>query len=102
METLTAPVKATTEQQINLIDGSFTVNEAADIIKDVLFVKINFHKLHRLAISEGDNTDPCEFDNSRINELIQSEKDAKEFFQQMRKQGKRLKIKSTINISIED
>ncbi|KZS39190.1 MULTISPECIES: hypothetical protein [Aquimarina] len=103
METLeTAPVMLKTSQDINLIDGVFTATEAADIINSVLKVKINFHKLQRLSRTEGDFTDSCEYDNGRIDELISEQEIAKEFFGQARLEGKKLKMKSTIEIFIED
>ena len=102
METTLAPKEAKTEQKINLIDGSFTPSEAADIINDVLLVKINFHKLQRLSITEGNLNDACEYDSSRIDELLAEQQIAKEFFKDIRLQGKKLTISSTINISVEE
>ncbi len=102
METTLAPTPAKTEQKINLIDGSFTPSEAADIINDVLLVKINFHKLQRLSITEGNLNDTCEYDSSRIDELLAEQQIAKDFFKNIRLQGKKLKINSTINITVED
>ena len=102
METTLAPTAAKTEQKINLIDGSFTPSEAADIINDVLLVKINFHKLQRLSITEGNLNDTGEYDSSRIDELLAEQQIAKDFFKNIRLQGKKLKINSTINITVED
>jgi len=100
IETATMEVK--TDQKINLIDGHFTASEAADIINAVLNVKINFHKLHRLSITEGNSGDECEYDSGRIDELLQEQIIAKEFFAQARLNGKKLKMSSIINISVED
>ncbi|WP_394747483.1 hypothetical protein [Spongiimicrobium salis] len=97
----TMPQTAIKEQSIRLIDGSFTASQAADIINDVLEVKINFHKLQRLARTEGNILDHCEFDNGRIEELIAEQIMAKEFLTQARLQGKKLKMKSTIHFSVE-
>jgi len=91
-----------TEQKINLINGCFTVSEASDIVSDILKVKINFHKLQSLSITEGNINDPCEYDNTRINELLKSQQTTKEFFKDARLSGKKLKINSVIQISIED
>lgn len=99
METLDA-IK--TKQKINLIDGTFTASEASDIINSVLNVKINFHKIHRLSITEGNENDDCKFDNGRIKELMDEKTIAKDFFSQARLQGKKLKMTSIINIEIED
>lgn len=99
---MTVPNHVKTEQKINLIEGRFTANEAADIINDVLKVKINFHKLHRLSITEGDSNDACEYDNGRIDALLNEQQIAKNFFKDAKLQGKKLKIQSTIHITVED
>ncbi|TCP27922.1 hypothetical protein EV195_10181 [Tenacibaculum skagerrakense] len=91
-----------TEQEINLIDNVFTASEAATIINDVLKVKINFHKLKRLSITEGNEKDACEYDSGRIDELLNEQQIAKDFFSQARIKGKKLKIKSKIYIEIEE
>ena len=91
-----------TKQDINLIEGSFSSSEASDIINAMLKVKINFHKIHRLSIREGNENDNCELDNSRISQLITEETFSKAFFKQARLQGKKLKMTSTINITLED
>jgi uncharacterized protein with FMN-binding domain len=99
METL---VQTKTTQKINLIDGIFTASEASDIINSVLKVKINFHKLNRLSITEGNNKEECAFDNGKIDELLNEQQIAKEFFSKARLNGKKLKMRSTIQIEIED
>ena len=91
-----------TKQKINLIDGTFTASEASDIINSVLNVKINFHKIHRLSIREGNESDECKLDNGRIDELLNEQEIAKAFFSQARLKGKKLKMSSIINIEIED
>ncbi|MFT7072875.1 hypothetical protein [Patiriisocius sp. Uisw_017] len=91
-----------TEQKINLIDGSFTVNQASDIINSVLNVKINFHKLQRLSRTEGNTEDTCDFDNGRIDELLAQQIIAKKFFSEARLEGKKIKMKSVIQITLED
>ena len=60
-----------TDQKIRLVDGEFTPNEASDIILALLDQKINFHKLQRLAIWEGDINANTSFPNNRIEELEQ-------------------------------
>ncbi len=99
METLEQTKKS---QKINLIDGFFTASEASDIINSVLKVKINFHKLHRLSITEGNEKDECTYDSNRIAELMSEQDIAKEFFSQARLEGKKLKMSSIIKIEIEE
>ena len=85
-------------QNIDLVDGTFNVSDAADIINGILDVKINYHKLKRLSITEGNINDMCEYDTGRINELIQAKEDAKVFFNRLRHSGKKLKINGIISI----
>lgn len=103
METLLNPETENTAatQDITLIDGLFNATDAADIIDAVLNVKINYHKLKRLSITEGNSDDICEYDNSRINELIEAKETAREYFKNVRLNGGKLKIDSTISISIQ-
>lgn len=91
-----------TAQKIDLIDGFFTASEASDIINSVLKVKINFHKLQRLSLTEGNDKDQCSYDNGRIDVLMNEQIIAKEFFSQARLEGKKLKMRSIIQIEIED
>lgn len=99
METLET-IKKT--QKIDLINGCYTASEASHIINSVLNVKINFHKLHRLSLREGNENEKCEFDNGRIQELINEQQIAKDFFSQARLEGKKLRMTSTIHVEIED
>ncbi|WP_299228455.1 hypothetical protein [uncultured Psychroserpens sp.] len=91
-----------TDQKIDLINGKYTPSEAAHIINSVLNVKINFHKLQRLSITEGNDLDECKFDSGRIKELLNEQEIAKEFFSQARLKGKKLRMTSKIYIEIED
>ena len=45
------------QQTLKLIEGTFTKREALNIINSVVDVKINFHKVHRLSIQEGNEND---------------------------------------------
>ncbi|GAA4886516.1 hypothetical protein GCM10023311_07090 [Flaviramulus aquimarinus] len=103
METFSITTKEIiTDQEIKLIDGCFTPAEASDIINSILDVKINFHKIQRLSKTEGNANDICEYDNSRILELIDAKHDAKSYFNDARLKGKKLKIESIVTIRVED
>lgn len=91
-----------TTQKINLIDGIFKTSEASAIINSVLNVKINFHKLNRISITEGNHNDECIHDSGRIAELLNEQQIAKDFFSQAKLQGKKLKMRSVIHIEIEE
>ena len=99
--TLSKTSETTTKQEVLLIDGLFNATEAADIIDAVLDVKINYHKLKRLSITEGNSEDICEYDNDRINELLNAKKTAREYFKNVRLNGGKLRVDSTISIAIE-
>ena len=89
------------QQNIDLVKGTFTVSEAADIVNSILEVKINFHKLQRLSKTEGNLQDNCTFDNSRIDELLEAQNKAREFFAQARLSGQKITMNSSISIHSE-
>lgn len=88
------------QQTLKLIEGTFTKREALNIINSVVDVKINFHKVHRLSIQEGNENDECKFDNSRIQELMESKKETKAFLRALESKGQNIKITSTVTISL--
>jgi uncharacterized protein with FMN-binding domain len=91
-----------TQQQLKLVDGKFTKSEALDIVNSVVDVKVNFHKLQRLSINEGDIKDKCTYDNTRILELIKDKAAVKEFLSALSGNATNIKITSTMHISIEN
>lgn len=91
-----------TNQQLKLIDGKFTKREAINIINNVVDVKLNFHKLQRLSRTEGNINDACEYDNSRIAELIDDRADLKAFLKALKTNDCNIKISSTIHITVEE
>jgi hypothetical protein len=105
MENATLQVSETmnesVNQQLKLIEGKFTRGEALSIINNVVDVKLNFHKLQRLSITEGNMDDKCVYDNSRITELINDKADIKAFLSSLEGNDCNIKISSTIHISVE-
>ncbi len=89
-------------QTFKLIDGLFSKREALSIVDSVIKAKINFHKVHRLSIQEGNENDECNYDNSRINELVTDKKEAKEFLRNLESKGYNIKISSNVTITIEE
>jgi hypothetical protein len=89
------------QQQLKLIDGKFTKSEALDIVNSVVDVKVNFHKLQRWSINEGNIKDECTYDNTRILELIADKMSCKEFLSSFSGSDASIKITSTIHISVE-
>ena len=74
MKTQTLEKATTLKQEIQLVKGLFTPSEASDVVLSLIDQKINFHKIQRLQIWEGNHR--CETDqlDDRIAELNQ-EKD---------------------------
>ena len=101
MEAILSPQKTKTTQKINLIDGYFTPTEAQDVLMALLDEKINFHKIKRLSITEGNIESECHYDNTRIDQLIKEKQIAKDFFDQVRASGAQFEINSTIEIKVK-
>ena len=55
--------------QIVLIDNSLSRSEAKFLLRAFINEKLNFHKLRRLSITEGDRNADVSWDNERIAEL---------------------------------
>ena len=91
-----------TNQSINLIRGTFTPSEASDILTDIIAKKINFHKIQKLKISEGNHDDPCSHDTARLAELQASKEGMIEMIREVRSNGKRMKIMANISIEVVD
>jgi hypothetical protein len=87
------------KQDIRLVEGEFTPSEAMHIIRTLLNEKINFHKLQRLTVLEGDCNSQTSYADNRIQELENEKEIAKEFISKMRKEGIKLRINSTIEIT---
>jgi hypothetical protein len=88
------------DQEIRLVDGEFTPSEACDIVNSLLEQKINFHKLQRLAMWEGNINANASFPNSRIDELETERNRFKEYMRIAREEGAMLKIKGNLEITL--
>lgn len=88
------------EQKIKLVDGEFTPSEACDVVNGLIDVKINFHKINRLQILEGNHYCETNVLNTRIEELQDEKKLAKEFIAKVRAAGGKLKISGQLEIAI--
>jgi hypothetical protein len=91
-----------TSQDIQLVTGSFTPSEAADVILSLIDEKINFHKLQRLRWCEGYFKADTSYADQRIAELEAQKVLARNFVRQAREQGKCLNIKGTLEITMEN
>jgi hypothetical protein len=88
--------------KVQLVDGIFTASEASDIVSSLIGEKINFHKLHRLSMSEGNINSDTGYDDSRVVELTAERKEFKELSREARLMGKRIKINGILEIEIID
>jgi len=88
--------------KVQLIDGTFTSSEGLDVINSLINEKINFHKLHRLSMCEGNMNSDTSYDDSRVTELFQEKEDFKKIFQEAQASGKRFKINGIIEIEMID
>ena len=94
-------VKTTTgKQKIQLVKGAFSPAEASDIICGLIDEKINFHKLQRLTLWEGEHNCQTEQLDGRILELEEEKRIAKEFISRNREQQRPLKITGTLEITL--
>ncbi|GAA0873094.1 hypothetical protein GCM10009117_22410 [Gangjinia marincola] len=89
-------------QKIQLVQGSFTPSEASHVICSLLDEKINFHKIQRLQMREGDECCETKPLDGRIQELQEEKRIAKEYIAGIRALGKNLKIDGILNITVDN
>jgi len=87
-------------QKIQLVKGDFTPSEASDVIMSLINQKINFHKLQRLQMWEGNHKCNTDHLDGRIEELEKEKEYAREFINSFRGLGQNLKINGILEISI--
>lgn len=87
-------------QKIQLVKGDFTPSEASDVIFSLINEKINFHKLQRLQMWEGNHKCKTDQLDGRIGELEKEREIAREFINSLRGLGQNLKINGILEISV--
>lgn len=100
METKEVTTTKTAKKKIQLVKGEFTPSEAYDVIMSLIDEKINFHKLQRLQLWEGNHlgtTDPLD---NRIKELMEEKQMTKEFLARTRGSGKSYVINGVLEINL--
>lgn len=102
MKTQELEVVKNAKQTIRLVDGEFTPSEASFVISSLLDEKINFHKLQRLTMLEGNCNSKTDYDNGRIDELESEKLIMREFISKMREQGMKLQINGKLEITIAE
>ena len=95
--------KVTTEQKtIQLVDGTFTPSEACDVISSLIDGKINFHKIQRLKIWEGNHHSKTNLLDSRIGELEEERQTARMIINQARAEGRNVQINGVLEFKFVD
>jgi hypothetical protein len=89
-----------TTQKIQLVKGDFTPSEASDVIMSLINQKINFHKLQRLQMWEGNHNCNTDYIDGRIEELEKEREIAREFINSLRGLGLNIKINGILEISV--
>ncbi|MGB5645984.1 hypothetical protein [Muriicola sp.] len=102
METNNLEKAAATTQKLQLINGEFTPSEASEVLLALIDEKINFHKIKRLQLWEGDHKYETSHMDSRIAELKEEKRIASEFITNIKASGKNLKINGIVEISVID
>ena len=100
METTKAKNHVKLDQDISVVDGEFTPSEASDIVNALLDQKINFHKLQRLALWEGNVNANCSFPNSRIEELQMEKVKFGKMVKEARQKGAMLVLKANLEVTL--
>jgi hypothetical protein len=88
--------------KVQLVDSTFSPSEASDVVSSLIREKINFHKLHRLSMCEGNVNSDTNYDDSRVVELELERKEFKEICREAKLMGKRIKINGVLEIEIID
>lgn len=87
-------------QKVELVKGEFTPSEASHIITNLIDEKINFHKVQRLQIWEGNHQCKTDRLDGRIQELEKEKEFAREFIKSIRGLGQNLQMNGTLEITI--
>jgi len=88
-----------TEQKINLVEGMFSPSEASFIINALIEQKINYHKLQRLSLCEGDENCDTTYENERIKELMNEKEIAKGYINTARQENYDIVINGKLDIT---
>lgn len=91
-----------TTQKIQLVKGEFTPSEASHIVVNLIKEKINFHKIQRLQIWEGNHKCNTDAIDVRIKELEKEKEIAREFINKSRALGQNLKIDGVLKITVAE
>lgn len=86
--------------KVQLVKGDFSPVEASQIILSLINEKINFHKIERLQIWEGNHNCETEPLDKRIEELENEKIIAKEIIEKAKRKGQQIKINGVLEITL--
>lgn len=89
-------------KEIQLVKGVFSVLDANEIIMSLINEKINFNKLKRLQIWEGNHSSNTDFIDKRIEELENEKIVLREILKKAKESGYQVEINGLLEISILD
>ena len=90
-----------TNSEFTLIDGTFTAEQAEQVLIALVNYKIDFHNRQDFSNHIRFN-DSLEHSKKRINQLQETKITIQDFLKNLKLSDKNLVIKSTITIGIED
>ncbi|WP_047416578.1 hypothetical protein [Cellulophaga sp. Hel_I_12] len=89
----------TTTQNIQLVKGKFTPEQASEVMMALLDQKINYHKIEGIQLWEKNHKNDQEPIFKRIKELEAEKQNVTKFISKMRAEGKEIQIKGTLQMS---
>jgi len=94
-------MKVESKNEIKLIDGVFTPNEAKSIIVTMIDNKIKYHKLDDFSYHIRKNRHP-HHSEQRIAELVDTKNELRNWIDTVQQYSTQLKIKGTITIELDE
>lgn len=88
------------QKVFKLVDGSFTPEEAAEVLFALIGDKIRFHNIQVLSLEERFGRDTTHSKN-RLRSLKQTREQVKELIQHAAREGMKLQIQGNIEITLD-
>ena len=87
-----------TRQEVQLVEGEFSCSEGQFVINELIDKKINFHKLQRLSLCEGNENCDTSYSTRRIAELENEKLIAMSYIDKARKEGHNVFLDGVLEI----
>ena len=102
METKDLAITTKNKQKIQLVNGAFTPSEASEVIIALIDEKINFHKVKKIQLWEGNHNCETSQLDSRIRELQEEKRKVTEFIAHTKDLGRNLKVNGFLEMTVTD